>query len=329
MSKIIENTTKIDYSKLFITLNEYQLKNKFHSLEEEIKTLSEERVRTVYKSRSLGQLNEFMAGGFRSGTFNIITGSSGGGKSMLALNLALDFATQGIPVLFVSTELGRKDMSSRFLAQIAKESISNFELVSEEKRKKILDIMYEKIKDLQVPIDILYENDINNIIESVENEVFQRKGTDKEPRIVFIDHFDNIYSKDKNFNNNEMALASHTIQNIQKLWIDHDLCVIGVNQMRKLGKNETMGMHSIRGSAKWYYLASQILAIEISKVQEEYNNTQRQKGEPVRKTILLAKQRFGLDEESKAHELKFTSAHEFWFKGWRGEMEYGSPLYNF
>lgn len=60
-----------------------------------------------------------MGGGFRRNSLTIVAARMKVGKTSLLLNLAMDFALAGIPVLFLDTEMSGPEMVSRELSNIA------------------------------------------------------------------------------------------------------------------------------------------------------------------------------------------------------------------
>ncbi len=62
-----------------------------------------------------GNFNEAMGGGLWPG-LHVLIGSSGEGKSQLALQTALDAAQSGTPVLYIGLELGTSDLVMRLVA---------------------------------------------------------------------------------------------------------------------------------------------------------------------------------------------------------------------
>jgi replicative DNA helicase len=63
-----------------------------------------------------------IGGGLRKGTVNIIGARSKVGKSLIGLNMGVDIAKRGIPVLFVDTEMTEEDQKHRGTAMISYET---------------------------------------------------------------------------------------------------------------------------------------------------------------------------------------------------------------
>lgn len=68
-----------------------------------------------------------IGGGYRRGTVNVIGARSGVGKSFICLNIAKHLVEQGVPVLYLDTELNKEIQSSRWLALISKLDINIIE----------------------------------------------------------------------------------------------------------------------------------------------------------------------------------------------------------
>lgn len=64
-------------------------------------------------------LNKSLGGGFATQNLYTLCGASGKGKTTLAIQLISDFAKQGIKSAFISLEMGRKELLSRFTANLS------------------------------------------------------------------------------------------------------------------------------------------------------------------------------------------------------------------
>lgn len=92
-------------------------------------------------AHSLPMLMKTMAGGFRTGETTMIAGTNGGGKTVLATQLARDFALQGIKTAYVTTEQKPAEMFVRLISSHLNVGFDNFttrpELIDQAPDKQI------------------------------------------------------------------------------------------------------------------------------------------------------------------------------------------------
>lgn len=71
--------------------------------------------------------NSILGGGIRRGSVHLIAARPGTGKSTLAKNEAIHYAYNGVPVLYLDTEMKRSDQINRFLATVSSVKINDIE----------------------------------------------------------------------------------------------------------------------------------------------------------------------------------------------------------
>lgn len=86
-----------------------------------------------------GALDEIL-GGFPPGSLNLLGARPSMGKSTLALNIAVNVALMGIPVAFLSLEMGAQDLTRKALAirsGVAEKHLRGGRLLTEEERRNV------------------------------------------------------------------------------------------------------------------------------------------------------------------------------------------------
>ncbi len=73
-------------------------------------------------------VNEALGGGLWPGMLHVLAGTTGAGKTILAMEAALASARAGVPVLYVSLELGPDEMVARLLGLMSREKWSGLYL---------------------------------------------------------------------------------------------------------------------------------------------------------------------------------------------------------
>jgi replicative DNA helicase len=101
--------------------------------------------------------------GFEQASFNLLVADTGFGKSTFALNMMIDFVSQGIPVLYITTEMSETKTIQRFLQctldKTYKEMRKHHERIYKKEAKRPFD--YNQLSDEQKKsIDQQIEKDI-------------------------------------------------------------------------------------------------------------------------------------------------------------------------
>ncbi len=94
--------------------------------------------RTIFRSRIAG-LNIALGGGFRRGEATLIGGATGGGKTILACQLAFEFGASGARVTLITTEGSAQDLIPRFIANATSTNVGILRPSSEEEYSAVLE----------------------------------------------------------------------------------------------------------------------------------------------------------------------------------------------
>jgi len=84
------------------------------------------RLRPSVAAHSLPLLMKAIGGGFRITETTMVAGTNGGGKTVLATQLARDFAIQGVKTAYVTTEQKPQDMLARLISSHLNVAFDNF-----------------------------------------------------------------------------------------------------------------------------------------------------------------------------------------------------------
>ena len=90
-----------------------------------LETMSENP--TIGVNTGMSKYDEVIGGGLRPGTINVIGARPKVGKSLIALSIALNVANQGIPVLYLDTELSRNYQIMRMIGALTGIKFENLE----------------------------------------------------------------------------------------------------------------------------------------------------------------------------------------------------------
>jgi len=123
----------------------------FNDIEAHLEELAEESVDQIGVSTGFSRYDFAIGGGLRKGTVNVIGARPKTGKTLLADNIGIHIAKNGIPVLNLDTEMRKEDHQHRMMAMLSGVPINDIETgkFAEDPatRKKVTDAARE-IKDI-------------------------------------------------------------------------------------------------------------------------------------------------------------------------------------
>jgi replicative DNA helicase len=99
----------------------------FDNISEYLEDLAEDPVDQIGISTGFSRYDFAIGGGLRRGTVNVIGARPKIGKTLLADNMGVHIAKQGIPVLNLDTEMRKEDHQNRLMAMITDVTINDIE----------------------------------------------------------------------------------------------------------------------------------------------------------------------------------------------------------
>lgn len=123
---LVENPI-FNFTNLLYKNNENEPENIFENIEEYVKYLKENPIQQLGISTGFPNWDASIGGGLRRATVNVIGARPKIGKSSMAINVAIHVLSQNIPVLYLDTEMTKRDTKNRFLADISKVPIKEIE----------------------------------------------------------------------------------------------------------------------------------------------------------------------------------------------------------
>jgi|TARA_R110000824_G_scaffold400494_1_gene608107 replicative DNA helicase len=123
----------------------------FEDVEDYLKDLAEDPIDQIGISTGFNRYDFAIGGGLRRGTVNVIGARPKTGKTLLADNMGVHIARQGIPVLNLDTEMRKEDHQNRMMAMLSDVEINDIETgkfsQSPLKNQRVLEAAKE-IKDI-------------------------------------------------------------------------------------------------------------------------------------------------------------------------------------
>ena len=120
----------------------------FDNIHEYVEDLSEAPVDQIGIPTGFSRYDFAIGGGLRRGTVNVIGARPKTGKTLLADNMGVHIARQGIPVLNLDTEMRKEDHQNRLLAMLSEVTINDIETGAFSKDPMKNRKVQEAIKDI-------------------------------------------------------------------------------------------------------------------------------------------------------------------------------------
>jgi archaellum biogenesis ATPase FlaH len=172
----------------------------------------------------------------------VVSGRTNAGKTSYTMNMADEFSKQNIPTLIFPFERGIESVGKRFLQVKFDKTINDFQMMSEEEWKPIVE------ESIDVPIYFSTpkkEDIVETIIKA--KRLFNT-------RIVIIDHLDYIV---RHVAGNREAEISNTLQDLKRVAEENGIIMIVVSHIRKIDQagaelQRKAGIEDLKGSASLY-----------------------------------------------------------------------------
>lgn len=161
--------------------------------------------------------------GLVPGELIIVAGPTSKGKTLLSMHMANNIALTGGRVLFVTLEMTKAEMTSRYMYINGGKDTSAFSTVA-------ANTIFQENDELDW-------KDIDGLIQNAKQEL--------DVDLVIIDHL-HYFARDIKNAAEELGKITMTFK---KNAIRHNLPVILISHIRKLGKDEDLSLESLRGSS--------------------------------------------------------------------------------
>jgi replicative DNA helicase len=251
-----------------------------------LQELNKEHIPTRYKV-----FDYAFNGGFENGRVYIMGGISGGGKSLVLINLAytakisLDERRKldNIPesekwgVLYLTLENGKEETQARFVScatGIAKHEFeSSYRLNNYNYVKEKYDQVFVKPNSTEIFIVWRSPGSINTFdIMSLINDIERTYGT--KIKIVFIDYADKLAATTESKTGQEWIDLGKIVDDLKAMSVEFNIPVVTVTQVNRSGYGENIKGDKIAGSIRKRENADVLVLFDFSKVEEtviDYN----------------------------------------------------------
>lgn len=203
-------------------------------------------------------LDSAIGGGIALSDVLLLAADTGAGKSALALQLAYNIATQGVPTAFLAGEMTNKENVFRLLSQLS--GITNLNWL-----QHITETEYEHLTQWAQAIreaPIKFEHRISDMqtLRTHLRSIVRRHGV----KVLVIDYIQlfKMEKLDRRKRNERIAEAS---QEVKRLANELEIAIIEVAQFNREGaKSVQAGLHDLEGSGQLEKDASLIFILELS-----------------------------------------------------------------
>jgi replicative DNA helicase len=207
-------------------------------------------------------LNYMLGGEWPRQALTVVMGQAGGGKTALVCQSILNMAKMGIPSLFVSLEMPKYRIISRFAANLAE--VDGMRLRSGKLEEEEVQRVDAAIKEIQsLPIYIIDKPGMT--AEDITYEVTQHRelfGV----QAFFVDYLQ-IVGRSLGKDNDSEELG-HMAQMIRNIAVSTDIAAVALSQQNRQFK----GLSSILGSGRISHIADSVFEIELG---ESHSDDQR------------------------------------------------------
>ena len=219
------------------------------------------------------QMDRILYGGFSRGELNIFAGGSGSGKSLVMMNLALNWLQQGLSGVYITLELSEELCSLRTAAMLTNMSTKDIrrDLDTTELKVKMVGKKSGsyRIKSLPAQSNV---NDIRSFIKEYEIQ------TGTKIDFVMVDYLDLVMPVSVKVNPNDQFIKDkYSAEELRNLAIELNVLLVTASQLNRSAVEEIEFDHShIAGGISKINTADFVFGIFTSRAMRERGKYQMQ-----------------------------------------------------
>lgn len=193
--------------------------------------------------------------GFHLGDLVIIAGETSQGKSSLATTFARNMASQGVPSVYYSLEMGAEQLAARIVAQDALVTSSRllYDKLTEEEFKSFYDKTLAR-QDLPIFFDEQNKTSFLKLCTSIRAMV--RKHAIK---VAFVDYLQILANSGKN--DNREQVIGDMARDLKRLAVEEKVCIVALSQLSRDTTHGEPTIARLRGSGQIEEAADVVLLI--------------------------------------------------------------------
>lgn len=256
---------------LLISLNKNLGSNFFTDFE---RTLKEMKENNGTQSTGYRDIDKILYGGFNRGELNVFLAKSGGGKSLVMQNIALNWAAMGLHVVYVSLELSEalinKRLGSMFTGVPQSEIMKKIEETALKIGAKSKGLGGSLI-NVQMP-----QGSTTNDIKAYLKEYEIAYGYS--PDAIVVDYLDIMYPNNKRINPGDLFIKDKFVsEELRGLAIEKKMLLVTASQVNREGMNELEFDYThIAGGVSKINTADNVLGILMTEAMKNRGEMQIQ-----------------------------------------------------
>jgi replicative DNA helicase len=211
-------------------------------LEEYVKFLEENPISQLGISSGFKTYDRAIGGGLRPGTVNLIGARMKTGKSFFADNVALNVASQGIPVLMFDTEMTAKDHWHRLLASLGNvriEEIENGSFASDSSKKRKVYEASSKLKAIPFKYKTIAGKSFDEVLSLARRWVIKDVGFDDsgkaKPCLIILDYIKLMDDSGISKNIAEYQALGFLMTSLHNFMVQYGVACLAFTQLNRDG----------------------------------------------------------------------------------------------
>jgi replicative DNA helicase len=235
-------------------------------------------------STGLQGLDRRLGGGLRPGTFWVVAGRPGMGKTSVVMGIATHIAQQGIGVHFCSLEMYREQVARRFISQVARVNMDHM-LSMENNGAKIDDRVLDRVlkaiggfKKLPITIDDRPKMTMAQVASSFRRGARQllRDYNTERVGMLIVDYLQ-IMNHDQRLGETETTAIGRTTAECVAFAKKHRIVLVAISQFNRDGDTSRPKLSDLRGSGAIEQDAFGVISVyrEDEAKQRDYRDPDR------------------------------------------------------
>ena len=272
-----------------------------------IQTIATQRVSTGFP-----ELDRCLNGGFTNGLY-VLGAVPGLGKSTLALQLAYNLSSQGIPVLYFALEMNRAWITAK---SICRADFTNYhrvgvrasDLLDSRRARNFTPTEWERINQAREQIQreganlYLYEQgpNLSHIGQIQEHiQAFQaayREQYKGRPLMVVVDYLQILAPREAAMKASDKQIVDDNVRELCKIRDQQQVIILLISALNRISYNRAITLESFKESGSIEYSADVILGMQYQGIEKKNFSLEDAKAKSPRNLELtLLKMRYGQD----------------------------------
>jgi replicative DNA helicase len=247
-------------------------------IEEYLDFLIENRCDQIGVPTGFARYDAAIGGGLRRKCVDLVSARPKVGKSVFADNVALNVASQGIPVLMLDTEMSKEDHLNRILANLSGIPINEVATGSftDDNEKTIsIKAAMEKIKNIPYTYISVAGAPFEQIMNAIKRWIMQEVGQDESGRtnecVVIYDYLKLMSASSITYNIQEYQALGFQITSLHNLAVKFDFPCLSFVQLNRDGiTRETTD--TVSGSDRLIWLCTSFSIFKVKSPEELAEN---------------------------------------------------------